>query len=164
MADGIAEKGIELVARYLLRAVDDGSDLEARGAMMKAAMMGAVAFQKGLGACHSLAHPLSSEHAVHHGLANALCLPAVVRFNLESATSAYDAVARALGVGRAQTLPEHLTELRSRVGLPGGLSELGIDVVDLTRLSELAIDDGCHQSNPRRCDRAALLDLYRASL
>jgi len=85
MADGIALEGIRHVGRYLERAVKHGVDLEARGGMMKAAMMGAVAFQKGLGACHSLAHPLSSEHGMHHGLANALCLPAVCAFNAEIA-------------------------------------------------------------------------------
>src|SRR5271163_2190487 len=81
MADAIAVGGLELCAASLARAVERGDDLVARGAMMKAAMMGAVAFQKGLGACHSLAHPLSSEKGLHHGLANALCLPAVVEFN-----------------------------------------------------------------------------------
>ena len=81
MADAIALGGLRLVAEHLTRAVAHPSDLEARGAMMKAAMMGAVAFQKGLGVCHSLAHPLSSEKNLHHGLANALCLPAVVDFN-----------------------------------------------------------------------------------
>src|SRR4030095_231860 len=81
MADGIALEGIRLVAQHLERATKEGSDLEARGGMMKAAMMGAVAFQKGLGACHSLAHPLSSEGGLHHGLANALVLPAVIDFN-----------------------------------------------------------------------------------
>src|SRR5262249_19812397 len=75
MADGIAQEGIRLVAAHLERAVSHGDDLEARGGMLKSAMMGAVAFQKGLGACHSLAHPLSSECGLHHGLANALCLP-----------------------------------------------------------------------------------------
>src|SRR5262249_23052566 len=77
MADAIALGGLELVAKHLVRATEKGDDLDARGGMMKAAMMGAVAFQKGLGACHSLAHPLSSEKGMHHGLANALCLPAV---------------------------------------------------------------------------------------
>ncbi|MDH5493331.1 MAG: iron-containing alcohol dehydrogenase, partial [Myxococcales bacterium] len=81
MADAIALAGVRLVAENLERAVMDGKDLQARGAMLKASMMGAVAFQKGLGACHSLSHPLSSEHDLHHGLANALCLPAVLDFN-----------------------------------------------------------------------------------
>ena len=81
MADAIALEGVALVAKHLHTAVQDGNDLAARGAMLKAAMMGAVAFQKGLGACHSLAHPLSAENGMHHGLANALCLPAVLDFN-----------------------------------------------------------------------------------
>ncbi len=80
MADAIALGGLELCARHLAQAVEHGEDIEARGGMMKAAMMGAVAFQKGLGACHSLAHPLSSEKGLHHGLANALCLPGGRRF------------------------------------------------------------------------------------
>ncbi len=97
MADGIALEGLRLVAQYLERAVSHGDDLEARGAMMKAAMMGAVAFQKGLGACHSLAHPLSSECGLHHGLANALCLPAVVEFNAQLAGARLAHAAQALG-------------------------------------------------------------------
>src|SRR5262249_26268182 len=92
MADGIALAGLELCAAHLARAVDQGDDLAARGGMMKAAMMGAVAFQKGLGACHSLAHPLSSEKGLHHGLANALCLPAVVDFNESAAHGRLDRV------------------------------------------------------------------------
>src|SRR3974377_557901 len=80
MADAIAVGGLELCAKHPA-ARAHGEDLAARGGMMKAAMMGAVSFQKGLGACHSLAHPLSSEKGMHHGLANALCLPAVVEYN-----------------------------------------------------------------------------------
>ncbi len=97
MADAIALGGLRLVAGHLLRAVREPSDLEARGAMMKAAMMGAVAFQKGLGACHSLAHPLSNLCGLHHGLANALCLPAVVEYNGSVAESRLADAARALG-------------------------------------------------------------------
>ncbi len=164
MADGIAEKGMSLVAKYLLRAVEDGDDLEARGAMMKAAMMGAVAFQKGLGACHSLAHPLSSEHDVHHGLANAICLPAVVRFNMEQAEDGYVSVARCLDIDDPQELPDKLAVFRSRLGLPNGLGEVGVQRADLSALSALAVEDGCHQGNPRRCDRAALEQLYLESL
>ncbi|MDH5676961.1 MAG: iron-containing alcohol dehydrogenase, partial [Myxococcales bacterium] len=84
MAQAIAREGLGLVARYLERAVADGSDLEARGGMLEAATLGAVAFQKGLGACHSLAHPLSTETGMHHGLANALCLPAVIDYTAAS--------------------------------------------------------------------------------
>ncbi len=165
MADAIALAGIDLVAKHLRAAVVDGDDLEARGAMMKAAMMGAVAFQKGLGACHSLAHPLSSEHGLHHGLANALCLPAVVEFNAEVVPEKIAHVGLLLG---ADTEPgacrQALEELRANLGLPNGLSEVGIDEAALHKLSKLAARDACHQQNPRRCGEADLLTLYRNSL
>lgn len=163
MAEGIAHKGIELCLAALERAVHDGSDLAARGAMMKAAMMGAVAFQKGLGACHSLAHPLSSEFGLHHGLANALCLPAVVAFNADAAAGPYAEVARHFGVPRA-ALPDAIATWRAKLGLPGGLSAVGIGEAHLDRLADLAIEDACHQSNPRPCDRTVLRELYRQSL
>src|SRR5439155_24197944 len=103
MADGIALEGIRLVAQHLERAVTHGDDMDARGAMMKAAMMGAVAFQKGLGACHSLAHPLSSECGLHHGLANALGLPSVVEVN---ASHAKERLARAAQILGGDASPE----------------------------------------------------------
>jgi 4-hydroxybutyrate dehydrogenase len=163
MADGIAQKGIELCLAALERAVQDGSDLSARGAMMKAAMMGAVAFQKGLGACHSLAHPLSSEFGIHHGLANALCLPAVVAYNAGAAAGCYSEVARYFQVG-VSALPQAIAAWRERLGLPSGLGAVGVGEEHLDKLAELAFEDACHGSNPRPCDRAALRELYRQSL
>lgn len=164
MADAIAEKGIELVVGNLGRAFRDGADLEARGAMMKAAMMGAVAFQKGLGACHSLAHPLSSEYGLHHGLANALCLPALVRFNLAVARDGYGRAARWFGLDDPSALPERLAEYRQELDLPSDLRSVGVTEANLDRLAGLAFEDACHQSNPRPCDRATLRELYRESL
>jgi alcohol dehydrogenase class IV len=164
MAEAIAERGLELVWSHLIAAVENGANLEARGGMMKAAMMGAVAFQKGLGACHSLAHPLSSEHGLHHGLANAVCLPAVVRFNLPECEVAYADVARAFGGQFASDLPEILADFRAKLGLPGRLSECGIAAADLDHLADLAVEDACHGGNPRTCDRDALRRLYAESL
>jgi 4-hydroxybutyrate dehydrogenase len=165
MADAIALGGLELVAKHLLTAVTRGDDLEARGAMMKAAMMGAVAFQKGLGACHSLAHPLSSECGLHHGLANALCLPAVIEFNESSAHDRLGRVARIFGAnGSAGSCAEAIRELRSHVGLPKGLGEVGVAPEKLGVLSELAFRDACHTSNPRACTRDDLLALYTRSI
>lgn len=161
MADGIALAGLELCARSLQRAVEEGSDLAARGDMMKAAMMGAVAFQKGLGACHSLAHPLSSECGLHHGLANALCLPAVVRFN-EAVIPERLARVAALFPGEG-SCADRLTALRTRLALPAALSSVGVRENQLERLADLAIADGCHRENPRPCSRQDLLALYRAS-
>ncbi len=163
MADGIALGGLELCAANLARAVEHGDDLAARGAMMKAAMMGAVAFQKGLGACHSLAHPLSSEKGMHHGLANALCLPAVVDFNEPAAKSRLDRV-RAILDPAARSCGAALRALRERVGLPQGLAAEGIASADVPKLADKAIEDACHRSNPRPTTRDDLAALYRASL
>lgn len=165
MADAIALSGIEICAKFLEPAVKDGANLEARGMMMKAAMMGAVAFQKGLGACHSLAHPLSSEHGVHHGLANALCLPAVLRFNASAVPERSARVAALLGAA-AEPLAcaAAVADLRQRLGLPSGLSVVGIESSHLAKLADKAFVDACHQSNPRDCTRADLLTLYEASL
>ena len=163
MADAIAIGGLELCAAHLARAVEHGDDLAARGAMMKAAMMGAVAFQKGLGACHSLAHPLSSEKNLHHGLANALCLPAVVDFNESVIHGKLDRI-RALLDGSAKTCSEALRALRKRVGLPEGLRAEGVTEGDVPKLADKAIEDACHRCNPRPVTRDDLAALYRASL
>ena len=128
--------------------------------MMKAAMMGAVAFQKGLGACHSLAHPLSSVSGLHHGLANALCLPAVARFNAEVVPERFERVAGLLGGGPCD---QALTQLRSDIGMEAGLEKAGVREEDLERLADEALLDGCHTCNPRPCTRADLMRLYRES-
>jgi alcohol dehydrogenase class IV len=163
MADAIALGGLELCAAFLARAVETGSDLEARGGMMKAAMMGAVAFQKGLGACHSLAHPLSSEKDLHHGLANALCLPAVIEFNAAVIPEKMERM-RLLFDAKAPSLSEAIRALRNRVGLPQGLAQEGVTKADVPKLSEKAFEDACHRSNPREVTRADLAALYEASL
>jgi alcohol dehydrogenase class IV len=164
LADGVALEGIRHCARWLARAVEHGEDLEARGGMMKAAMMGAVAFQKGLGACHSLAHPLSSECGLHHGLANALGLPAVVAFNGEVVGPRLAEVGAVLG-GEASSAGcvEALRKLRARIGLPDGLGKAGVPRDKLERLAALAFEDACHQSNPRACSRDDLRALYEAA-
>ena len=164
MADGIALAGLELCAKYLERAVKNGSDLEARGAMMKAAAMGAVAFQKGLGACHSLAHPLSSEKGLHHGLANALCLPAVIRFNADViGEDKKTHLLRALG-SSGNDVAAAVEDLRKRVGLPDGLKHEGVTESDVAKLADKAFEDACHRCNPRPTTRDDLAALYRASL
>lgn len=169
MGDAIAMEGIRLVHAHLERAVEDGSDLSARGGMLKASMMGAVAFQKGLGACHSLAHPLSAEAGLHHGLANALCLPAVVAFNRSAAQAKLATVSRLLGMRTEdeETLAFEcaglVADLRKRIGLPGSLSQVGVPESMLEKLADLAFEDVCHTENPRPCTRDDLLSLYRAS-
>jgi alcohol dehydrogenase class IV len=163
LADAIALGGLELCAKSLVRAVEKGDDLEARGDMMKAAMMGAIAFQKGLGACHSLAHPLSSEKHLHHGLSNALCLPAVVGFNDDVVHAKLERI-RGILAPEAKTLAEGLKALRARIGLPGGLRSEGVTEADIAKLSEKAFEDACHRSNPKPVTKADLAKLYEASL
>jgi alcohol dehydrogenase class IV len=165
MADAIALGGIDLVVSNLARAVADGHDIAARGAMMKAAMMGAVAFQKGLGACHSLAHPLSSDCGLHHGLANALCLPQVMDFNEEATLERVLHVSLLLGGSPEQgACSAAVRDLRRTVGLPEGLAAVGVRADQLDALADKAIEDACHRENPRPCTRDDLLVLYRASM
>jgi alcohol dehydrogenase class IV len=163
MADAIALGGIELVAKHLPRAVEAGADLVARGAMMKAAMMGAVAFQKGLGVCHSLAHPLSSEKGLHHGLANALCLPAVVDFNNAAVPDRVERIRRLVDM-TATSLSNGLRGLRERIGLPGGLSAEGVKKEDIKKLADKATEDACWKLNPRAVTREDMVKLYELSL
>jgi 4-hydroxybutyrate dehydrogenase len=165
LADSIALGGLELVARSLARAVQNGSDLEARGNMLKAAMMGAAAFQKGLGACHSLSHPLSAELDVHHGLANALCLPAVVDFNESVVPERVRRVSVVLG-GSPEPggCARRIVELREQLGIAGGLGRVGVTPELLPRLAKLALADGCHGGNPRACREEDFHALYTVSL
>jgi alcohol dehydrogenase class IV len=150
MADGVALGGLALCAAHLPAAVANGANLVARGGMMKAAMMGAVAFQKGLGACHSLAHPLSSLCGLHHGLANALCLPDVVAFNQQAVPERVARVAAQLGVPGG-SCEEALRSLRKAIGLPSSLSDVGVRAEQLSAIAADALIDGCHRSNPRPC-------------
>lgn len=163
MADGIALMGVELCAKHLARAVEAGADLAARGAMMKAAMMGAVAFQKGLGVCHSLAHPLSSEKDMHHGLANALCLPAVCDFNNGAVPDRIERVRRVVDPN-ATSLSNGLRSLREKIGLPSGLGAEGVTKADIPKLADKAMEDACWRSNPRAVTREDAVKLYELSL
>lgn len=170
MADAVALEGIALIAQSIERAVNEGKDMSARGDMMKAAMMGAVAFQKGLGACHSLAHPLSARVDLHHGLANALCLPAVMDFNRAAIPERISRVARLLGVrsADAETLcfecSGAVRALRRKCGLPEGLTVAGVDEELLPELAAEAMADEAHKSNPRTCTQEDMLSVYRASM
>jgi len=163
LCDAIAIHGLELVIRYLERATRDGKDIEARGNMQMAAAMGAIAFQKDLGATHSLAHPLSTSFGLHHGLANALCLPAVMRFNLEAAAPHYARLARLFhGVPTERSVDE-VQCMIERLGIKLGLRNHGIPRESLESLSVSAFDDSCHKTNIRPCTRADLLRLYEES-
>ena len=169
MCDAIAEKGIELVAQYLEQAVKHPHDIEARGYMMMAAMMGAVAFQKDLGAAHSLSHALSAVCGLQHGLANAICLVPVMRFNREVAAPHYARVARCFGINTfdmsdldaTDKATEAVADLERRIEIPGSLAEVGVKEEQFPELTVKAFADPCHQTNPRPCTRENLLMLYK---
>ena len=168
MCDAIALKGIELVAQYLEPAVKNPTDIEARGYMMLAAMMGAVAFQKDLGAVHSLAHPPSTECDIPHGLANAICLVPVMEFNKEVSAPQYAKVAGCFGINTfgmsdleaADKVIQAVADLNERIGIPKSLAEVGVKKEQLPLLAKKAFEDPCHQTNPRPCTEQDLLMLY----
>lgn len=161
MADAIALEGLRLIGRFLEKAVHDGADIEARSQMMMASLMGATAFQKGLGATHSLAHPLSSVAGVHHGTANAILMPAVLRFNEAAVPERCQAVAEALGATGAAA--EAVDALNRAIGLPTRLRDVGVTEAMFPELVAKAMVDGCHQSNPRPVSEADFLALYQES-
>ena len=172
MCDAIALHGTRLAVRNLAAAVRDGKNLVARTEMMMAAMMGAVAFQKGLGAVHSLAHPLSSIANLHHGTANGILLPPVLEFNkLTSEERLRDiAVAMDLDVAgksaseAAEAAIERVRRLLKEVGIPDRLSAFGITREMIPALAKKAMEDGCRLLNPRPCSEADMVALYERSL
>jgi len=169
MCDAIALEAIRMVWLYLPRAYSNGADIEARGMMQVAAAMGAVAFQKDLGAAHSLSHPLSSEFGIQHGLANAICLAPVMKYNKEVSAAQYARVAQCFGINTfdmseseaADKAIEAIQDLNKRIGIPKSLGEVGIKEDQLEMLAKKAFEDPCHVSNPRPCTEHDLLMLYK---
>jgi 4-hydroxybutyrate dehydrogenase len=158
ICDAVALGGAKLAWDNLPRVMHDPGDLQARSNMMVASMMGAIAFQKGLGATHSLAHPLSSDFALHHGTANAVMLPYVLEFNRDATGDRLKTLAEQFGY---DDVAEAVRELNRRIGIPARLREFGVAESSLEALADKAIQDGCHQLNPRPCTREDLLLLYR---
>lgn len=155
MCDGIALEGIRLIVEALPRAYHHGGDLEARGHMLVAAAMGAVAFQKDLGVVHSLAHPLSSVCGLHHGLANALCLVAGMKFCAARKSGIYRRVGLACGLevlkvaaaeADQQTI-QFIADFLKRIGLNTRLSDHGVKREHLDALVTQAVADPCHKTN-----------------
>ncbi|HEY7307598.1 MAG TPA: iron-containing alcohol dehydrogenase [Bryobacteraceae bacterium] len=157
ICDAIALGGAKLAYQHLPRVMTDPNDLESRGEMMIAAMMGAIAFQKGLGAVHSLAHPLSTEFGMHHGTSNAVLLPAVLEYNRPAVPDRFHEFTHQLG----KDVADCTRELNERCGISPRLRDYGIPEDALPGLAEKAIQDGCHLLNPVPCTAATLLALYR---
>jgi len=156
LADAIAIDGLRRIGAHLKRAVQNGKDLEAREQMLLGSAFGAIAFQKGLGACHSVAHALTPVAGTHHGLANSLMLPAVTNFNRVAVEERLANVAVALGADprmsrqeRAHLCVEMIDNLRSACGLPRRLSQAGVRREMIPQIVQKALADACHLSNPR---------------
>jgi len=165
MCDGIALEGISLISDSLVSATKK-PDVKSRSKMLLASLMGAVAFQKGLGIVHSLAHPMSSLLDTHHGLANAVNLPYGMEFNYKGFENRFDKMGVALGLGSnsaAKVIP-YLFELNNELGLPTRLRDIGVEESHIETLSQLAIEDFCHPSNPKPLAKADFESIYRKAL
>jgi alcohol dehydrogenase len=150
MADGIAVEGVRLIADHLPTAYRDGNDMEARSRMLAAASMGAAAFQKGLGAVHSISHPIGALYDTHHGLTNGVVLPYVLTFNRTAIEErmAYLAVALGLPGGDFDALIEWLLAFRASLEVPHSLGELGVAEAGAAELAEKALRDPSTGGNP----------------
>nr|HET7858705.1 iron-containing alcohol dehydrogenase [Caldimonas sp.] len=150
LCDGIALEGTRIAARALATAVREPANLAARSDMMMASMMGAIAFQKDLGAVHSCAHALGTVCDLHHGLANALMIDTVLAWNATAVPAKFDELAHAVGAkGGAQGFLAWLRELKTTIGIAPNLSALGVKKDAIPRLVEVAVADICHQTNPQ---------------
>ena len=165
ICDGIALEGLRLAARALPRCVEVPGDIQARSDMMMASMMGAIAFQKGLGLVHSCAHALSTVADLHHGFANGVMIDSALRFNLESSAEKFVRMAQVVGLEdqTGEGFLRWLRELKARIGIPAGLKAAGVDRRELERLSSLAFQDSCHQNNPRPCREDDFRQIYTAA-
>ena len=166
LAQGIAVEGIRLVHDWLPRVCEDGSDLPARAHMQVASSMGATAFQKGLGAMHSLSHPCGSVLDTHHGLTNAVVMPYVLAFNRETIEERLSALARYLGLPRPgfAAVLDWVLDLRERIGIPHTLRDIGVEEEHVARLAPMAEKDPSSATNPVPLTTDNLDRLYRRAI
>lgn len=163
MCEGIALEGMRLIGQSLEKAVNR-PDLNARSEMLLASLMGAVAFQKGLGVVHSLAHPLSSLLDTHHGLANAVNLPYGMAFNRSGFEEKFERMARALQLNPGQDLIGFLRDLNGMIGIPERLQDIGVKAEHIETLANLAFADFAHPNNPKPVSRKDFKELYLQAL
>jgi len=150
LCDGIALEGTRIAARALATAVREPGNLAARSDMMMSSMMGAIAFQKDLGAVHSCAHALGTVCDLHHGLANALMIDTVLAWNAGAVPAKFDELAHVVGVqGGARGFLAWLRDLKKTIGIAPNLSTVGVKKDAIPRLVEVAVADICHQTNPQ---------------
>ena len=166
MADGIALEGMRLVKNSLIEAVKDGKNINARLEMLAAASMGSTAFQKGLGAIHSLSHPVNAQFNVHHGLSNAIFMPYVLTFNRTEISKKIISVCDYLGLEKSfDKFLQWILDLRKEFNIPHTLSEIvEKDKIDLDKLSEMAYADPSTNGNPKKLTVTDMKTLYQHSI
>ena len=165
MSQGIALEGMRLVFENLPKVYDTPNDLEARAHIMSAAAMGAVAFQKGLGAIHSLSHPVGAVYGTHHGTTNAVVMPMVMEFNRAAIEDRIARAAAYLGfAGGFAGFHDQVMELRAKLGIPENLSAMGVQFGDLDMLTEMALEDPSCGGNPVAMTRENTRALFDACM
>ena len=167
MADGIALEGMRLIKKWLLEAVKNGSNVEARMNMLTAASMGSTAFQKGLGAIHSLSHPINGLNNVHHGLSNAIFMPYVLTFNKDAIENKIIKVCEYLEMEEKSFdgFLNWILDLRKKLNIPHKLSEvIKEENFELDRLSKMALNDPSTGGNPKKLTENDMKILYQHSM
>ena len=165
MSQGIALEGMRLVLEYLPRAYARPDDMEARSQMMAAAAMGAVAFQKGLGAIHSLSHPVGAVYNTHHGTTNAVVMPMVLDFNRPEIEDRIARAAAYLGIaGGFDGFRARVMDLRAELAIPANLSAMGVEASRLDELTEMALEDPSCDGNPVKMTKENTRALFEACL
>jgi 4-hydroxybutyrate dehydrogenase len=165
MSQGIAIEGMRLVIENLGKVYSDGSDIEARANMMSAALMGATAFQKGLGAIHALSHPVGAIHHTHHGTTNAVCMPAVLRLNESKIRDRFDTVTGYLGIQNGFSgFKVFVDEFNASLNIPFRLGDLGVENPDLGKLVKGALSDPSCGGNPVKLTSENLKALFEEVL
>jgi len=166
MADGISIEGIRLVKKSLLNAVKDGKNLEARSDMLAAASMGSTAFQKGLGAIHSLSHPVNAQFNIHHGLSNAIFMPYVLSFNKSYIEKRIISICDYLGIKKDfNSFLKWILDLRKELNIPHKLSDIiNEERFDLELLSNMALEDPSTATNPKKLNLNDMKTIYEHSM
>ena len=164
LCDGIALEGTRIAARALATAVREPGNLQARADMMMSSMMGAIAFQKDLGAVHSCAHALGTVCDMHHGLANALMIDTVMAWNLEAVPAKFDELAHVVGAANGAAFVPWLKALKQQIGIAPTLAAAGVKSEHVARLVKIATEDMCHQTNPRPCGAADFERLFAKAM
>jgi len=165
LSQGIALEGMYMIKQYLIKAYEDGTNLEARGNMLAASSMGSIAFQKGLGAIHSLSHPVGAIYNTHHGLTNAVFMPYVLKKNRKAIEEKIIALSKYLNLKETSFdgFMNWILDLRERLSIPHTLKELINDNSKFTEMSIMAKDDPSTGGNPIKLESSDFLDLYTNS-